>query len=498
MDTTRDSAAAAGSTGASDEQVLASFGYKQELRRSLKFFSLFAISFSFISVTAGIFLNFGFGLAHMGPASIWLFLVVGAGQVLVALVLAELGTRIPLAGYSYQWGTRLMNSTYGWFIGWTSLAWMTTGSAGISSMAAAPILASLFGWDASNTTILLVIALVMTAIVTVVNVISVVVAARINNIAVFTEVIGTAFIGLLLLVLWIAHTKPGGSIGILANTGGLSGGALLLAIPYAALMGAYTLAGMEVAADLSEEAIRARVTVPRAIISSVVIATIVGMIALIGFTVAIPNVTAITASATPIPDILTYWLGSNLTKVFLVFVVFSIFALTVVISAAQARLLYAMGRDNMLPFSGTLRRVNPGTKTPVIGLLVGMALTMLLILYGYLQSSGFVVLVSASATLPFLVYLMALIAYARRRPELAAMPDAFSLGSAAGPVLVGAIVWIVAILLALIVPTGFWPGDIVIVGAEVLALAWYVFGLRPRYQRGEAGPAVNAGVSPRV
>jgi amino acid transporter len=497
MKTVKVSAANAGSAGASDEQVLASFGYRQELRRSLKLFSLFAISFSFISITAGIYLNFGFGLAHMGPASIWLFLVVGAGQILVALVLAELSTRIPLAGYSYQWGTRLINPTYGWFIGWTSLAWMTTGSAGISSLAAAPIWASLFGWDASNTTLLLVIALVLTAIVTVVNVISVVVAARINNVAVFTEVIGTAFIGLLLLVLWIA--KPVGSAGILFNTGGLTGGALLLAIPYAALMGAYTLAGMEVAADLSEEAIGARITVPRAIISSVVIATIVGMIALIGFTIAIPNLAKITASATPIPDILTYWLGSTLTKVFLVFVVFSIFALTVVISAAQARLLYAMARDNMLPFSSTLRKVNPRTKTPVIGLLVGMVLTMLLIFYGYFQSSGFVVLVSASATFPFVVYLLALIAYARRRSELAAMPNAFSLGSAAGPVLVGAIVWIVAILLALILPKDFWGGDIVIVGAEVLALAWYLFGLRPRYARGEAGPAVTeAGVSSRV
>jgi len=97
-----------------DDQINQSFGYKQELRRALKLFSLYAVAFSIISITTGISLNYAAAIGAMGPASIWLWIVASAGQLLVALVVAELGTRIPLAGYSYQWGARLVNTAYGW------------------------------------------------------------------------------------------------------------------------------------------------------------------------------------------------------------------------------------------------------------------------------------------------------------------------------------------------------------------------------------------------
>ncbi len=53
---------------AADEQLLSSLGYKQELKRTLRLFSMFAISFSVISVTTGLFTNFEFSTAHFGPA----------------------------------------------------------------------------------------------------------------------------------------------------------------------------------------------------------------------------------------------------------------------------------------------------------------------------------------------------------------------------------------------------------------------------------------------
>src|SRR5438270_12770783 len=107
------------STQLGDDQILASFGYKQELRRALKLFSLYAVAFSIISITTGIFTNFGFGLAPLGPAFIWFWLLAFGGQLLIAVVVSELGTRIPLAGCSFQWGTRLVNSPYGWSVGLT-------------------------------------------------------------------------------------------------------------------------------------------------------------------------------------------------------------------------------------------------------------------------------------------------------------------------------------------------------------------------------------------
>src|SRR6266699_5471364 len=121
--------------GASDvaeaEAIVERAGYKPELRRSLKFFSMFAIAFSIISITTGIFLNYGFGLLYWGPASIWTWPIVGVGNLMIAFVVAELGTRIPLAGYAYQWSARLVNPTYGWFVGFAGLLYMAVGGGAI-------------------------------------------------------------------------------------------------------------------------------------------------------------------------------------------------------------------------------------------------------------------------------------------------------------------------------------------------------------------------------
>ena len=57
--------------GETGEQLVEQAGYHEELRRSLQSFSMFAIAFSVISITTGIFLNYGFGLTWFGPASIW-------------------------------------------------------------------------------------------------------------------------------------------------------------------------------------------------------------------------------------------------------------------------------------------------------------------------------------------------------------------------------------------------------------------------------------------
>ena len=50
-----------------------------------------------------------------------------------------------------------------------------------------------------------------------------------------------------------------------------------------------TLVGFELAADMSEDAVDPRRSVPRGVIWAVAGSAILGMIALIGFTIAVPN-----------------------------------------------------------------------------------------------------------------------------------------------------------------------------------------------------------------
>ncbi len=163
---------------------------------------MFAIAFSIISITTGIFLNYGFGLSYWGPASIWTWPIVGVGNMMIALVVAELGTRIPLAGYAYQWSARLVNPTYGWFVGFAGLLYMAVGGGAIMLGVASPLLLSEFNVNNPSPHLVLTVAIILMILPVLINIISIQVAARVNNVAVFTEIIGTVVFGVLLFVLW--------------------------------------------------------------------------------------------------------------------------------------------------------------------------------------------------------------------------------------------------------------------------------------------------------
>ncbi len=107
--------------GGRDEQELARFGYKQELQRSLGLFSSFAVAFSYISPTTGIFALFALGLSTIGGIFFWSWPIVAAGQFLIALSFAEVASHIPIAGSVFQWAKYLSGKTHAWFTGWIYL-----------------------------------------------------------------------------------------------------------------------------------------------------------------------------------------------------------------------------------------------------------------------------------------------------------------------------------------------------------------------------------------
>jgi amino acid transporter len=219
-----------------------------------------------------------------------------------------------------------------------------------------------------------------------------------------------------------------------------------------------------------------------------------GIIALIGFTIALPNdFSKIASSATPLVDIVNLWLGQGLATVFLVLVIFSILALDVVGLAATGRLVFAMARDNILPASTFLRQVNPGTRTPIRALVTASLLGLVFTIYGYYISvsgngkDAFFALVGATSTLPFIVYLLTVLAYVLRRDRMASLPEAFNLGAWAKPVMYAALVWTLIALGLLMIPKIFWLTDAIVVVVIAIAAAWYFLVLRGRLARGEAG-----------
>src|SRR5580698_9485525 len=144
-----------------DSLEVEQFGYTPELPRTFRFFTSFAVGFSFISVTAGVFGSFSLGLNNAGGYITWAWLVCAAGQELVALVFGMLATRVPLAGSSYQWVSRMAGPTLGWFQGWAFLTFVNISLLAVNYTLASSILPAIFGYVGTVTNTLVVTAVVI-------------------------------------------------------------------------------------------------------------------------------------------------------------------------------------------------------------------------------------------------------------------------------------------------------------------------------------------------
>src|ERR1700730_10336572 len=240
------------------DETLQKYGYRQEFRREIKRFASFAIGFSFISITTGIFTTYGFVLANSGPLGIWTWPVVIIGQVFVALVFAALASRIPLAGYSYQWTSRLANPKIGWLIGWISFTFLLVVVVSVDYAIAQTVLPSLFNYAETPQNAWLVTAIVV-LVQMVLIIFSTLWSARVNNTAVGTEVIGIVGLTLLLVIVGVIrgllHPDHLFSTGTVSSSGWLTLGGLTAAGPFmlAFFLGAFTNVGLESGANLAEE-----------------------------------------------------------------------------------------------------------------------------------------------------------------------------------------------------------------------------------------------------
>src|SRR5689334_11436931 len=177
-----------------DSADLARFGYSQELKRSLGLFSSFAVAFSYISPSTGIFTLFALGLTTLGGVFIWTWPVVALGQFIIALNFAEVTSHYPIAGSVFQWTKYLTNRTYSWFTGWIYMfAGILTVTAVVATLPLAfiPALNGL-GWHSLGLTLHteLVFALITLALITLLNIYGVRLVALINNTGVVFEILG--------------------------------------------------------------------------------------------------------------------------------------------------------------------------------------------------------------------------------------------------------------------------------------------------------------------
>jgi urea carboxylase system permease len=390
-----------------DAQDLARFGYKQELKRSLGLFSSFAVAFSYISPSTGIFTLFALGLTTIGGVFIWSWPIVAIGQFVIALGFAELASHYPVAGSVFQWTKYVAGKTYSWFAGWIYLfAGVLTVTAVCVTLPLALIPAlNLMGWSvANNLTNQKIIAILTLVTVTVLNIFGVRLVAIVNNTGVFFEILAMVVFAFILAL--FHHHQPAS---VVFHTGGtsLTTGTFLVAM----FMSLFVIYGFDTAGTLAEETKDPRREAPRAILASVLGAFVIGGIFLFCMLLAIPNLgTAIKEGWGP-ATIIDSNFGSAMSAAFLMAVSAAIFVCCLSIQTSTIRLCFGMARDGALPGSKVLSRVHARLHTPIASCVVVGALAFI----PMFQYAGAGIIAIAATGMIYLSYFVLNIALLRAR-----------------------------------------------------------------------------------
>ena len=368
-----------------DVADLAKFGYKQELRRALGVYSSFAVAFSYISPSTGIFTLFILGISLAGPAFFWSWPIVVIGQLIIGLNFAEVSSHFPVAGSVYQWTKYLSNRTYSWFTGWIYLfAGVLTVAAVVATvpLVLIPLLNNLFSLSIPTDpdTERNVAALVLLSI-TLLSIVGVRLVAIVNNTGVVFEILGMVVFALILVIFYSHQNVSVFTDFSYLGTSNQAG--IFLA---AMFMSLFVIYGFDTASTLAEETKNPRRQAPRAVIASIIGAAIIGAIFLFAVIIAIPGdmgkfVSDTASGKYPFPLITI--IESNFpgwaANLYLLVVVAAIYVCCLAIQTSTIRLAFGMARDGKLPFGKYFNRVSPTMHTPigtciVIGVLAGLPL----------------------------------------------------------------------------------------------------------------------------
>lgn len=443
-----------------------------ELVRSIGLFQLSMIGIG-ATIGTGIFFVLSQAVPVAGPATIWSFVIAGVVAGLTAVCYAELASAMPVSGSSYSYAYATLGEVVAMGVAACLLLEYGVASAAVAvgwSEYLNQLLGNLFGFRIPDVlshspeggglfNLPAVVLVVFCALLLIRGVSE---SARVNAVMVLIK--------LGVLVLFVVIGASGWSSDNLAEFApfGLSG------ITSAAGIVFFAYIGLDAVSTAGEEVKNPRRTMPLAILIALVTVTLV-YVAVAVVAVAAQPAAQFEGQAAGLAAILEKITGSSWPGTVLAAgAIISIFSVTLVTIYGQTRILFAIGRDGMLP--SLFHTVNPRTRTPVnntIIVAVGVGL-----LAGLLPIEFLAEMTSIGALVAFLAVSIGVIILRRTAPDL---PRGFRVpGYPVVPILsILGCLWIIIDLRPVtIIAFVIWV---------VVALAWY-FGYGIRHSRlGEAG-----------
>ncbi|KAI0507931.1 hypothetical protein KFK09_014059 [Dendrobium nobile] len=402
----------------SGEKRLNELGYKQELRREMTLFKTLAISVSTVTLFTGITPLYGSSLLYAGPASlVWGWVVVSFFTWFIGIAMAEICSSFPTTGSLYFWAAHLAGPLWGPFASWCC-AWLETIGliAGIGTQAYAGsqtlqiIILLCTGTNKGGgyfapRGVFLAMYIGLTVIWAILNTFALQVIAVIDIISIWWQITGGVII-VIMLPLVAPSTQPAsyvfGHFEMAPDSTGIRSKAYAVILAF--IVSQYSLYGYDAAAHLTEETKGADKNGPIAILSSI------GIISVFGWA----------------------------------------YILTLTFSIQ----VYALSRDQGVPFSSLWRKIHPKHKVPsnavwlcaAICILIGLPILKVNVVFTAITSICTVGWVGGYSIPIFARMVMA---------EKNFNPGPFYLGRASRPICLVAFLWICYTCSVFLLPTSY-------------------------------------------
>jgi amino acid transporter len=362
-----------------DAARLGELGYRQELERRLRVLDNAALGFAAISPVVGLYAVVLVGTTVAGPAWVWVLPVALAGQCLLLAVYAELASEFPIAGGAYQWTRRLMGGAYGWFTGWVAACAYAVANTTIAYLGA-PWALTLLGIEPTANAIV-VTGMILVVVCAAAGATGIGLLSRMVKAGIGAEIVASVGIGLALLFVFREQ-----DVSLLTDTlgaEGLSGGSVGAGLLAALAVGGWVFIGFDACVGAAEETRNAARRVPAAIwIALLSVGTLVILNA-VAATLAHPDPAGVVAGEDldPVTTAVVTSFGSWSSKPFAGVVLIAFLACGMSAQALTARTIYSIARDDALPASRFLRKVDR-RRTPIGAILATTAIACLGLLLG--------------------------------------------------------------------------------------------------------------------
>jgi putrescine importer len=309
------------------------------LKRSLKLWQVIVLGLGYLTPLT-VFDTYGIVSQETNGHVPTAYLLALAAMLFTASSYGKMVKVFPLAGSAYSYTSQTINPHLGFLVGWVSLldyVFLPIINVLLGKIYLSAALPNIPDW---------ILGIVLALITTAVNLRSIKSTANFNTfLVVFQVAVVTIFIALA-----IARISGGEGAGELANISPFYDSNMTLSTLMAgAAILCFSFLGFDAVTTYTEEAINPMKTIPRGIFLVALLGGVIFITASYFSQLAFPDITQFENADSPSPEMSLILGGTLFQSVFLAGSVTAALASGVASHASVSRLLYAMGRENVLP-----------------------------------------------------------------------------------------------------------------------------------------------------